>query len=286
MEIEYLRYFNNVPKLVDATLSIIEAAGSKGIDEWNIDWNVGLQVNAPEPYLEDLINDKWVVGQLTKARARLKAQGLIGYNSKSDVWYPKRKKAYEPSAQEKQFIERRVGTGWRRIFSETEAIQWLVDNYSPDEFEHFCASILTQHCNAPAKITQKRRFSNADDGFDAIGTIVVEGVSEKFAVQAKKYALDRQVSKDEFQKFIGALIEHDMNHGLMITTRTFSDRTIAAVEKMKAKDIWVELIDQSRLAAIMLEKSDSPHGFGLYETDIKGLYLHEGILKLAGQAGA
>lgn len=282
MDIETLKFFNNLPKLVDLTLAVVKLGGSDGLDEWTIDWNVGLELGLPEHSLEEVLNHVWVIERLEKARQKLKDETLIGFNSKTKVWYPQRSKEYTPSIREQKFIERRVGRGWRRIWSKLDAIEWLYTNLSPDEFEYFCSAILTQHCRVPVEVTTKRRYSGADGGFDGTGTCNIEGKHENVAVQAKRYALSGQVSQDHCQKFIGALIENEMNHGFIITTGIFSDRARQTVEKVKKQNIWIELIDQQRLADIMLEKSNLPHGFGLYRTDIDWLYINEQILRAAG----
>ena len=44
----------------------------------------------------------------------------------------------------------------------------------------------------------------------------------------------------------------------------------------ECRDIWIELIDQNRLARIMLEKTDQPHGFGMRRTE-RGLVYITGV---------
>lgn len=178
-----------------------------------------------------------------------------------------------------------LGPGWRNIQSETDAIKWLHQNFTPDEFENFCIAILTEHCGVPVSLTEKRRISGADGGFDGTGIYIIDGKPENIALQVKRYGPDRQVGQDHCQKFVGALFENGWKHGIIITTATFSDRLYESVKINKERGIWVELIDQTRLAEIMLKKTDQPHGFGLHRTERGLIYINESILKRAAGTG-
>ena len=63
-------------------------------------------------------------------------------------------------------------------------------------------------------------------------------------------------------------MEQNIKHGFIITTATFSDRAKNSVEKFKAHNQFqIELIDQNRMADIMLCSHEGGHGLGLYKSD-------------------
>lgn len=235
---------------------------------------------------QSAIRDKSVREILSKYRNEMKRKNLIGFNTIENIWYVARKnKPRDLTEKEEKFLAYKgLEAGWRRIDSKMDAIKWLYSNLTWLEFEGFCVSILTAHCGVSVSMTQKRE-SGADGGFDGEGEITLDGKKEFVAVQARQYASHNYVGEDHLANFVGVLNIRGWNHGFIITTSIFSDRAIASTNILKQRNIWIELIDGNRLADIMLEKADSKHGYGLYQTDIGLFYINENILKSAAQRG-
>lgn len=276
--------FKDKKRLKELTVSYLTEQGRKGSHRTSINQYVVAQLMNDQNAIKMLIETKWVRDNLAQVRKELKAEGRIGYSYKQDIWYIK-SLTQDVTDKEKRFLSAQgLGKGWRRISSEIDAIQWLYQNFTPDEFENFCVSILTSHCNVPFKITEKRRFSGADGGFDGTGHCEIDGKIENVALQAKRYACSSQVGEDQCDRFVGALVKEGLKHGFMITTGTFSQRTHKSTQAFQVRDIWIELIDQNRLAKIMLKKTDQPHGFGLHATDKGFIYINEAILRKAASA--
>ena len=85
--------------------------------------------------------------------------------------------------------------------------------------------------------------------------------------------------------FKGALLEHKINYGIMITTGKISDRAVKRAQETNLDDtnqLKLELIDQNILIECMEYRGDLLHGFGLHKTDdLKWYYLNPGMLRKA-----
>lgn len=277
------RNFEHRDVLKSITLSYLEKAGRNGADHNAINTHVALMVLRDRMHVDMALERGRVRALLAEARKDLKSDNLIAYNWDEKTWYIRPPLVRELTEKESGYLAAKgLKPGWKNIESEREAVNWLHKNFSDDEFENFCVSILSNHCQVPVAITEKRRFSGADGGFDATGDYSINGKQERVAVQAKRYAPHRQVGEEHIDRFAGSLIKRSWRHGFMITTGTYSHRAKASVEAFQQQDIWIELIDQERLIAIMLQRADQPHGFGLHRTDIGLLYINETILKKSG----
>ena len=276
----------DLPTLRAMTLAHLQSRGRDGDTAPNINAALGSQLAAHPDRIAALLRDSHFASQLARAREVLAGEKLIGFNRKTSVWYPVRPAG--PGAlteKEYRFLKwQGLGEGWQRVSEMAYVPKWLHQNLSSQQFELFCVNILAQHCGVPVRLTNKRPYSGADGGFDAVGTYDIDGETFGIAVQVKQYRPDRQIGTDHLQKLVGALVENGLRHGFLITTGRFSERVIASLEKYARSGIQIELIDQNRLVAIMLEKGDQPHGFGLHRT-AKGLtYINETILRQAAGA--
>lgn len=278
--------FHDTDKINEMTISCLKEAGSDGLSGRQINEMICSEiVGGGNPSRAALAN-KDIREILSNIRTELRKKGQIGFNSRDKVWYINKPIALRDlSKQEERFLASKgLETGWHRIDNKIDAIKWLHSNLTWFEFEGFCISILKAHCGVPITITQKRK-SGADGGFDGEGTMLIDGKIENIALQAKQYAFHNYVGEDHLAAFVGALNIRGWNHGFMVTTSLFSDRVKASAETLKSRNIWIELIDQERLANIMLEKRNSVHGFGLHQTDIGMIYMNEGILRWAANQG-
>lgn len=276
--------FKNINLLKKLTLECLQEAGRDGESAFNINGYIAGKFSTPA-MAGRVLSQKWVKDQLYEARERLMKEGLIGYNKQQEVFYLKARRTREPTDKEKKYhAVIGLGDGWDGIPNELEGIRWLHGTFTPDEFEHFAINILSTHCGVPVTITEKRPISGADGGFDGIGIYVLNGETINVAVQVKRLDLMSQVGEQHCRDFAGALMLAGWNHGFMITTGKFSDRAIQAIEIYKQRGYFIELIDQDRLAKIMLTKTTAPHGFGLHKTDYGFVYINEEILYKAAKA--
>lgn len=118
---------------------------------------------------------------------------------------------------------------------------------------------------------------------DGTGTMHLEDGSVQIAFEAKKYKSKYQVGSDICQKLAGAMGVNNIKHGFLITTSYFSDRAWESKENIeKNLGLFIEFIDQERIADLMLEKGDELHGFGLLQTEDYGwFYINKKILRKA-----
>ena len=262
---DFKNIFDNVEVLKDETLLYLSAKGREGDDYQAINKALVFRLTLSE----EMLAHHWVREKLKAVRNLLKKEGRIGFNAKTKIWYLKNP---DMSGADE------IGPGWKKIPDKISAIQWLYKNFSPAEFEKLCVAILNIQFRMPIQITEKRCFSGADGGFDGFGRCNIHGKDEDIALEVKRYALSKQVGEDHLHKFIGVLTAKNWNHGIFITTAKFSQRFQEKAKMLEGRDIWVELIDQDRLAEIMLTKTDHANGFGLHRRG-ENIYLNEKILR-------
>lgn len=233
--------------------------------------------------LEAALDDSEIKRVLRSVRSGLKSQKKIGFNTKTRVWYVQRTSDRKLTDKERRFLELQgLGSGWKPISKKLDAIRWLHKNLTPDQFEKFCIAILTSHCAVPMELSPKRPVSGADDGFDGFGEMSIDGKIEKVILQVKRFKPDTFVHSNACREFLGTMDEQRARHGFFITTGLFADRFKKVVLSAEGVNKWIELIDQERLADIMLVKGNNAHGFGLYKSPDLGLYyMNESILRRA-----
>lgn len=231
-------------------------------------------------------------GPVKEALAALEASDLIGYHHRQNVWYFKGSRALS-SKEAAYFRAKGFSPGWRRISKPMRAIAWIHKTLSPMQFETFCMSLLSEHCNAPTRLTEKDLVTGADGGFDGVGEIELgdERGCKRFGVQVKRYALHRQVGYLDCERFGGKSYRHGLDIGFIITTGLFNEKATLCVADYLAQGLDIELIDQNRLITIMAKRNDNPHGYGLHTSRFTGRdgnevelhYINENdILRAAG----
>ena len=89
---------------------------------------------------------------------------------------------------------------------------------------------------------------SGDGGIDSVVRQDVLGLDRVY-VQAKRYAADNTVGRQDIQAFVGALHGQQADRGVFITTSRFSDGARAYVEKIPNR---IVLIDGRRLAELMV----------------------------------
>ena len=76
-------------------------------------------------------------------------------------------------------------------------------------------------------------------------------------IQAKRYAKENSIGREEIQKFVGALAVAQSNKGVFITTSSYSKGAIEYAENLNGATTVV-LIDGIKLARFIYE-----YGFGM-----------------------
>jgi len=99
---------------------------------------------------------------------------------------------------------------------------------------------------------------SGDGGIDGIIREDKLGFSNIY-IQAKRYALERTISRPDMQGFVGA-IANKVGKGLFITTAKFTSEAIQC-----AKDNHIVLVDGDRLAELMIEYSVGVSTIQTYE---------------------
>ncbi len=289
--------FRDMGRVEELTIVCIRSCGEEGAKHSFINKYVLGKLCLSSESAEKRSKQSKYADKLKSIRNKLKQDGRIDYDRRKEVWtLPKPVKKRQSKNQsiqigreltqkEKAYFAAQGfqnGDEWRKINDEYEAIQWLLDNYTPLQFENFCNAILRAH-NVNIRITQKHPVSGADGGFDGEGTYEIDGVVHPVALQAKRYALNGQVGYDHCARFAGGLVLRGWKYGFIMTTGTFSDKSWECATQYAERGISLELIDQNKLIEIMLWKTVDPHGFGLHKTpDLDLVYINQNILKRAG----
>lgn len=286
---QLMAQFSDLKQLKGLTFSYLQERGKKGAFIIEINGHVAGQILKNRVLVEDALSQKKIRDQLSKARRTLGKEGKVGYNRAEEVWYPVVVRTHKQTAKESRYLKPRgLDDSWVRLPNKIEAIKWLHLNFTPDEFEQFCCAILGEHCGGKNfQTTEKRKGSGADGGIDGVGEMYVEetGKVENIAFEAKRYKPSEQLGSDICQKLVGAMQGKKVKYGFIITTCIFSKNSIDYIETINNDEdvkIKIEMIDQERLAEIMIYKKDSQHGFGLHRTEEKHIiYMNEGILRNA-----
>lgn len=134
-----------------------------------------------------------------------------------------------------------------------EIIDVILDK-SPREFEKLVVILLQKmgyggEVKSAGEVTQ---YSN-DKGIDGIIKEDVLGLG-RIHIQAKRYARENTVGREEVQKFVGALAVAQSNKGVFITTSSYSKGAIEYAENLNGTTTLV-LIDGNKLAEYIYQYS-------------------------------
>ncbi|TWF75641.1 restriction system protein [Pseudonocardia hierapolitana] len=119
----------------------------------------------------------------------------------------------------------------------------------PDFLERLVLKLLTAmgYGGRAGAITEHLGRSG-DGGIDGVVWQDILGLDRVY-FQAKRYAADNTVGRPDMQAFVGALHGQQAEHGVFITTSTFSSGALAYVDKIPNR---IVLIDGRRLAELMI----------------------------------
>ncbi|MDP2506958.1 restriction endonuclease [Oceanobacter sp. 3_MG-2023] len=128
---------------------------------------------------------------------------------------------------------------------------------TPREFEKLVVMLL-QKMGYGGEIKQSGSVTSYtnDGGIDGIIKEDVLGLG-RIHIQAKRYAQNNSVGREEIQKFVGALAVAQSNKGVFITTSSFSSGAATYASSLNGSTTLI-LIDGSQLAAYLYE-----YGVGL-----------------------
>lgn len=132
----------------------------------------------------------------------------------------------------------------KSVFSE---ILSTIIGKTPREFERLVVKLL-QAIGYGGEIKDSGHVTKAtnDGGIDGIIKEDILGFGRIY-IQAKRYALDHAIQRDEVQKFVGALAVAQSNKGVFITTSYFSKGAVDYVRNLNGSATIV-LIDGKELA--------------------------------------
>lgn len=268
--------------LMDLTLSEVEKSGEEGVSTPHLNKAIiegFLRVSGVGADIS-VFERRPTHDHLHKMRCRLAKDGKISFDKRTKRWKCNAVKARNLTEKEGRFLKAKgLGPGWVNIADKLEAIKWLHREFSDSEFEEFCCALL-RHSNVENPVVTEKRESGADGGIDGTGTYRISDMLVPIVFQAKRNAINTQIGTDICQKLAGAMLERHIHHGFLITTGTFSVRAHEAIKKIEEHSPYqIELIDQDRMAEIMICTKDKPHGFGLHRTEIGLIYMNQDILK-------
>jgi restriction system protein len=123
----------------------------------------------------------------------------------------------------------------------------IILNKTPRDFEKLVVKLLQKmgYGGAVKAAGQVTQYSN-DKGIDGIIKEDVLGWGRIY-IQAKRYARDKVIQRQDVQKFVGALAVAQSNKGVFITTSYYSKGAIEYAENLNGTTTLV-LIDGAKLA--------------------------------------
>ncbi len=118
---------------------------------------------------------------------------------------------------------------------------------TPREFEKLVVQLLQKmgYGGEVKNAGQVTQYSN-DNGIDGIIKEDILGFG-RINIQAKRYAMDNKVSREDIQKFVGALAVAQSDKGVFITTSDFTKAAYSYVESLSSSTKIV-LINGEQLA--------------------------------------
>ena len=119
---------------------------------------------------------------------------------------------------------------------------------TPREFEKLVVQLLQKmgyggEINDSGTVTQ----SSNDGGIDGIIREDVLGFG-RIHIQAKRYTIGNNISREDIQKFVGALAVAQSDKGVFITTSSFSRGAYEYVKNLNSSSANIVLIDGQQLA--------------------------------------
>lgn len=136
--------------------------------------------------------------------------------------------------------------------STTDEILETILSKTPREFEKLVVALL-QKMGYGGEIKNSGIVTQAtnDNGIDGIIKEDILGLGRIY-IQAKRYALDKSIGREEIQKFVGALAVAQSNKGVFITTSYFTKNASDYVNNLNGSTTIV-LIDGEKLAEFIYE---------------------------------
>ncbi len=136
--------------------------------------------------------------------------------------------------------------------STTDEILETILSKNPREFEKLVV-LLLQRMGYGGEIKDSGIVTQAtnDNGIDGIIKEDILGLGRIY-IQAKRYAIDNTIGREEIQKFVGALAVAQSNKGVFITTSYFKKTAIDYVNSLNGSTTIV-LIDGQQLADYIYE---------------------------------
>lgn len=143
-----------------------------------------------------------------------------------------------------------IEDGINRIHEEVgaELLRRLRESH-PDFFEQAVVTLLLKMGYGGAEQRGRRIGGSGDEGIDGIIDQDALGLDQVY-VQAKRYKLGNNISRESIQAFVGALHGFGASRGVFITTSAF---TAAAASYAKGVPSRVILIDGQRLVGLMVK---------------------------------
>jgi len=121
---------------------------------------------------------------------------------------------------------------------------------SPQFFERLIIELLiSMGYGGSQKDAGKAIGKSGDNGVD--GVIIQDALGVDYLyIQAKRYALDNNISSSAIRDFSGSLDLHKSNKGVFVTTSGFSEN---AIQTAKESSRNIVLIDGKRLIELMIQ---------------------------------
>ncbi len=127
-------------------------------------------------------------------------------------------------------------SGWRPVHA--QSVDQLLA-YTPSDFEAWTGQLLRRQGYRDVRVTGRR----GDLGIDLLA---VDPRGRTVGIQCKRYAAKSRVSSRDMQLFYGMLVHHRLEHGVYVTTSTFTHAARAL-----ASEHDIDLYDRERLARIL-----------------------------------
>jgi hypothetical protein len=131
----------------------------------------------------------------------------------------------------------------------------IEDTFDPHQFEDLIGVIFREE-----GWNVRRMRKTHDGGKEIVANRVIDGQLTTAYVQAKRNAQHRRVGVGNVREFVGTLAMDGVNLGYLVTTSFFSPHVEKMLQSMKVPVATIELVDKTRLEAIIqrLAEVDEP----------------------------
>lgn len=262
---ESITYFSDLFNLTDEERSILIPSGIKPLIRNRVDWAITYLVQAglinrpkrgyykiTDDGIKVLKNDKDKINLAYLKNIPLFREFLTRSNERDEEDNKKNNVLIDELPLINLDPEERIGSAYQEITNDlkSQILNRILSN-SPKFFETTVVTLLQAMGYGGSGLLSEVVGRPGDGGIDGIIHQDKLGLDVVY-IQAKRYASENKVQRQELQAFIGTLVGVSATKGVFVTT---SDFTQGAIAYLNTVNVRVVTINGSKLVDLMLEHS-------------------------------